>query len=55
MAADTERTVRWWSPENIERLREAGCGRINCGSRLEIRNPVEEEIRRIIAERFNNG
>ncbi len=32
----------------VEELKLKGCGLINCRSHLERRNPVAEEIRRII-------
>jgi hypothetical protein len=40
-----------WSPMAIEKLRLKGCGLINCRSHLERRNPVAEEIQRIIKGR----
>ncbi len=42
------------SPDLINNLKLKGCGLINCRSRLGARNPIREEIQKILMDRFRS-
>jgi len=55
MRFETKNTSELWSPEVIDTLKRKGCGLINCRPRLEARNPVSEEIQKILGYRFGGS
>jgi hypothetical protein len=45
------RIIRFWTAASVNRFKKERCGQINCRSRLEKRNPVQDEIQEIIDSR----
>lgn len=54
MCYDSNRKPTRWYQEAFEKLKQQGCGLINCGSRLRVHNPVREEIQQILDDRFRD-
>lgn len=48
---DDMRIIRFWTAASVNRFKKERCGQINCRSRLEKRNPVQDEIQEIIDSR----
>ena len=54
MHSKSSRISMPWSPDLINNLKLKGCGLINCRSRLGARNPIRDEIQRILTDRFKS-
>ncbi len=52
MLYDMKQKAKKWSSKGVNMFRQGQCSHINCRSRLEIHNPVRDDIQAIIEQRL---